>query len=106
MPEFTETQQIAITEILGITRDSLTSRIVYLGGRVTQAVIDRVTVHLANWDDGIGAENIRVHPNVKNFGVEINPELAKEQIRAAIGNLLELSGWASSGNDEVYLERG
>jgi hypothetical protein len=108
MAEFSEAQQIAITEVLGITRDSLTSQLVYLGERVTQGVIDRIQEHLDSWDAGIGTNYVRVHPNLKNFGAEINPDLARDAIRSNIGNLLEFSSWGSGGGDHdtVYLERG
>ncbi len=105
MPEFTEEQQIAITEVLGITRDSLTSHLVYLGSQVTQAVIDRIVVHLGAWDAGIGSDFIEVEPNNANLGARIRPGQAREQIQNAIANLLNIASWGGSST-EVYLERG
>lgn len=108
MPEMTEPQQIAITEILGITRDSLTSQLVYLGARLTQGVIDRIAAHITSWNAGIGSNWIDIEPNTANFGAKIKRSAAREQIQNAIANLLEMENYSpgGSGHYEVELTRG
>lgn len=106
MPEFTEVQRIAIVEILEINRASLESQIVFLGSRVTQAVIDRVQVLTTSWNGGIGSKFVKIRPNTRNFGAEIDPDAAREQIRTSIANLLEFPDWGSSAHQFTYLERG
>lgn len=107
MPEFTEDQMIKIAEVLDVTRDSLQSQIVYLGSRVTQKVIDRIAVHLASWDEGIGSNFLEIHPNTANFGAKISAENAREQIQNSIRSLLEIDGYGSGSSPHtVYLERG
>jgi hypothetical protein len=100
----TEAQKLIISKILRITPTILNLQIdaLEISAELETAIEEQIDL----WQDGAGAKFARVHPNVKNFGAEVNPDDLKSDIRNNIANYLERPDWSgASSSVEFSLSR-
>lgn len=101
----TEPQKLIIARILGITPTILNLQIdaLTISAELELAIEEQIEL----WTDGAGAKFARIHPNIKNFGAEVNPEDLKADIRTNIANYLERPDWANASSGmEFSIVRG
>ncbi len=108
---FTEDEKLNIAQILGVTYIDVNDQIFNLGtAYITAAVEAQVRAQLTRWTTA-GANFVRVHPRERNYGVEINSENEKEDIRRNIATLLYLTetvygGSGKGARSQVQILRG
>jgi hypothetical protein len=105
---FLPAQQLSICKILGINKVKLTAQLTYFAPDITSEIEAAVQDEIDRWDSGIGAKFTRVEPNSANFGARIDPDLAKEDVRQNIANLLffDMSDLGRSSIETFEIERG
>lgn len=101
---FTEAQRNKIAKILRITPDTLYYHLTSGAFELTAQRQADVLAEVTLWDAGAGGKFTRVHPNLKNFGAEIDPEDNKRAIREAIAGFLERPEWATTGGSAMTFE--
>lgn len=106
-----ENTQKAICEIINADPILLSVHLDAYSDYITAVTVTRVTALLTKWDDNdLDTNFIRIHPKEKNFGVEINPEDMRDNIREALASLLMLhraKWYAGTGSGtEMIMERG
>jgi hypothetical protein len=105
---FTAEQKLKICRILEITQRFLNSQITYLGADLTADVETAVIEELDRWETA-GFNFVRIHPKEANFGAEINPADAQNDIKRNIAVLLELTSsvsFSDSGNNMGTIQIG
>jgi hypothetical protein len=101
----TATEINKIARILGTTKRYLNAHIENLGDDLTAQDETDIRAEITRWDAGAGVDFTYVHPNVKNFGAEIDAEDVKRDIRRNIAVLLDfdVSAYYSSGVGTVQI---
>jgi hypothetical protein len=100
----TETQQIALCQILDVQPYVLTAQITWLGTRLTDAMITTIGTQITTWNAGLGDKFTRLMPTESNKGVKTDPDAARDNIRREIALLFERPDWGASSSN--YLPRG
>jgi hypothetical protein len=107
---FTESQQLDICTILEVEKPILDQALIYNASFITAAVETKVIAELTRWTTA-GANFVKVHPRERNYGVEINSENEKADIRRNIATLLLMTetvygGSGSGSRAQVQILRG
>ena len=108
---FTETETLNIAKILNVTYIDVIDQIFNLGtAYITAAVETQVRAELTRWETA-GANFVKVHPRERNYGVEINSENEKDDIRRNIATLLLMTeivygGSGKGSRAQVQILRG
>lgn len=114
MTQFTdETKRLKICEILGLNTIQLGIKITTYAEHLTAAVEARVDLQIERWESGIGEDFDAIDGNLKNFGLNTNPEAERNDIRNKIAKALfftasELAELTESAysSDSFTMERG
>src|SRR5947209_14787712 len=105
---FTEPQKLSICKILGVNVLKLNAQLTFFGPDITAEIETEVVSEIARWNGGIGTKFTSVEPNSANFGAKIDPDHAKDDVRANIATLLffEPSDLGTTFNETFEIERG
>lgn len=85
---FTDENKLSICKITGTSLSDLNSHIA--DNPVSFAVETQVVAELNRWTAGAGSNFVRIHPNDRNFGAEIDPSAERADIRRNIVTLLQI----------------
>src|SRR4051794_4086298 len=83
-----EPQKLSVCKILGINKIRLDKQLIAMGPNITDEAEAEVLNEIDRWESGIGDDFTRIEGNVKNFGLNDDPEAAKDDVRKNIMNLL------------------
>lgn len=97
---FTETQQLNICKIVGITADVLDYVLGFYGGLITAEVESQVADELDRWDTA-GGKFVALEPTESNYGVRTDSDNLKNDIRKNIITLLYLGEYANAGSGRL-----
>lgn len=105
---FTAAEVTDLAEILQTNSDVLGLHLMLFAGVITETDKDKVLGLVEKWnaEGGVGNQFVKVLPNDKNFGADIDPEREKSDIRAAISNLLQFPVGGRPGGGGTRLVRG
>lgn len=93
---FSESEQIKICQILGITTLELDSQLIYLGNRLTLAKQEAILEEIENWGNGVSENYASFTPTESNKGFNLNANEAKNEVKRNIAVLFDRPDWGSS----------
>jgi hypothetical protein len=107
---FTVSQQLDICTILEVELPVLEYALTFNVQYIDATAETKVIAELTRWETA-GSNFVKVHPRERNYGVEINSENEKEDIRRNIATLLLMTetvygGSGSGSRAQVQILRG
>ncbi len=89
MATFDATQIAKLVRILQIDAVTLTDRLDFYASSISNEMKTEVESLIAEYEAGTVSRNVtKIHPNLKNFGAEINPSNLRSMIKGEIANYL------------------
>jgi|GEM_PF-5570634 len=101
---FTEDEQLSISDIVEVTPDDISLRLMLLGDRLTPAVEDKVRGLIAQWPS-VSGSYASFTPTESNKGFNLSGGAARDAIRNSIKRWLSFPDDAGSGY-QIAIERG
>ena len=103
-----ESNILKICQVLKINSIDLNDHLDFYATYFTTERNTQITTELDSWDL-VKGDFVKVHPVERNYGVEINSNNAKDDVRSNLESLLMLSRatwYQGSGFGQVTFERG
>jgi hypothetical protein len=95
------TAQLEIVKIIGVTPRYLADHLAVLGSSLTPDAEAAIYEELTKWTT-VGGKFTKIHPTAANYGVEIDPEKAKNNIRNNLLMLLDMPQMLSTSMGTIY----
>lgn len=107
MATFSESEKTSLIGILDIDALELDARLDYYASNITDSMKTRALALITEWNTGDTARDaVKIHPNLRNFGSEINPSETRRMIQKELARLVFCSDIVGGFSMNISLGRG